>query len=302
MSVLPWLALGTAGLQAQELPPDQKPLIDAAIPRSTPAKPKRPRRILVTNLSMRDGKPVHGSSYATIPAANYAIDQIGRRTGAYEAVFSDDIEMFQPEKIKQFDALCFSNTVGVLFDDPELKKSLLAFISGGKGFVGIHDAVATFVQYPKYDQWPPFGQMLGATENGGHPWNGEVMTIKIDDPASPLNAVFQGSSFQIADQAFQFQEPTLRDHLHVLLSIDVEKTGLAPNRRILPVRSHDLDFPMSWIRSYGKGRVFYSGIGHGPQVFWNSAMLSHFLAGIQYALGDLPADDTPSAPSSAERR
>jgi type 1 glutamine amidotransferase len=288
-------------LYTQDLPPEQKQQVDAAIPHKAPAKPKKPRRMLVTNLSMRNGKPVHGSSYSTIPAANYAIDQIGRRTGAYEAIFSDDIEMFRPEKIKQFDAICFNNTVGVLFDDPELKKSLLDFIAGGKGFVGIHDAIATFVQYPKYDQWPPFGQMLGATENGGHPWNGEVMTIKIDDPASPLNAIFQGKGFQIADQAFQLQEPTLRDHLHVLLSVDVEKTGMAPNRRILPVRAEDKDFPMSWIRGYGEGRVFYSGLGHGPQIFWNAALLGHFLAGIQYALGDLPADDGPSVKAGSEK-
>src|SRR5262249_48388654 len=90
-----------------------------------------------------------------------------------------------------------------------------------------------------------------------------------------------------------FQEPTLRDHLHVLLSIDVERTGLAPNRRILPVRAQDKDFPMSWIRRYEKGRVFYSGIGHGPSVFWNAPLLQHFLAGIQYALG-APAADHPT--------
>jgi hypothetical protein len=87
-----------------------------------------------------------------------------------------------PSRIEQFDAICFLNTVGVLFDDPELRKSLLGFIAGGKGFAGIHDAIATFVQYPKYDQWPPFGQMLGATENGGHPWEGETMTVKIEIP------------------------------------------------------------------------------------------------------------------------
>jgi hypothetical protein len=57
----------------------------------------------------------------------------------------------------------------------------------------------------------------------------------------------------------------------------------------------DKDFPMSWIRSYEKGRVFCSAIGHGPPIFWNSALLEHFLAGIQYALGDLKADDSPSA-------
>jgi len=133
-----------------------------------------------------------------------------------------------------------------------VRKSLLAFIASGKGFVGIHDAIATFVQYPVYDQWPPFGQMLGATENGGHPWDGETMTVRVEDPKSPLNAVFHGEEFQIADQAFQFQEPTLRDHLHVLLSIDVEKTGFFPNHHILPVRMADKDFPVTWIRAMGR--------------------------------------------------
>ena len=224
--------------------------------------------MLVTNLSMRDGKPARGSSAATIPAGNYAIQQMGKVTGAYEAVFNDDIEMFRPANIKQFDAICFNNTLGVLFDDPELRASLLGFVESGKGFVGIHDAIATFVQYPKYDQWPEFGRMLGGTENGGHPWNGEVMTMKVEDPGNPINAAFGGKDFQIADQAFQLQEPVLRDRMHVLLRIDAEKTG--PARRILPVRKEDMDFPMSWIRRQGKGRVFYTGLGHGPDVFSNA--------------------------------
>jgi type 1 glutamine amidotransferase len=282
-------------LYGQEISPDQKQQVDLAVPSKSPAKPGRARRMLVSNLSMRDGRPFRGSSFAAIPIANYAFEQMGKRSGAYEAVFSDDIEMFRPDKLKQFDAICFLNTVGVLFDDPELRQSLLAFIADGKGFVGIHDAIATFVQYPKYDQWPVFGQMLGATENGGHPWNGEVMTIQVDDPASPVNAMFHGQEFQIADQAFQFQEPLLRDHLHVLLSIDAVKTAPSARGHLLPVRAQDKDFPVSWVRSYGKGRVFYCSLGHGAAVYTNPLVLEHFLAGIQYALGDLKADSTPSA-------
>jgi type 1 glutamine amidotransferase len=287
------IALCVASLHGQELPLDQKERVDAAIPRTAPAKPMQPRRMLVTNLSMRDGKPVRGSSAAAIPPGNYAIQQMGKVTGAYEAVFNNDIEMFRPANIKQFDAICFNNTLGVLFDDPELRASLLGFVENGKGFVGIHDAIATFVQYPKYDQWPEFGRMVGGTENGGHPWNGEVMTMKVEDPDNPINAAFGGKDFQIADQAFQLQEPVLRDRLHVLLRIDAEKTG--PARRILPVRKQDLDFPMSWVRRQGKGRVFYSGLGHGAEVFSNPQMLQHLLAGIQYALGDLAADDAPDS-------
>lgn len=280
-----------SSFQGQEIQPDLKARIDAAVPRKAQAEPKRPRRLLVTNLSMRDGKPVRGSSAATIPLGNYALQQMGKMTGAYEAVFSDDAEMFRPANIGQFDAICFNNTLGVLFDDPELRASLLGFVEGGRGFVGIHDAIATFVQYPKYDQWPEFGRMLGGTENGGHPWNGELMTMRVEDPASPINAAFEGKGFQIADQAFQLQEPVLRDRLHVLLRIDAGKSS--PPRRVLPARQEDLDFPMSWIRRHGKGRVFYSGLGHGADVFSNPRMLQHLLAGIQYALGDLAADDSP---------
>ena len=92
------------------------------------------------------------------------------------------------------------------------------------------------------------------------------MTMRVEDPDNPINAAFRGRDFQIADQAFQLQEPVLRDRLHVLLSLDAEKTGLAP-RRILPGRKQDMDFPMSWVRRHGKGRVFYTGLGHGPDVF-----------------------------------
>jgi hypothetical protein len=54
-----------------------------------------------------------------------------------------------------------------------------------------------------------------------------------------------------------------------------------------------MDLAMSWIRTHGQGRVFYSSFGHNPRMFWDGRILRHFLAGIQYALGDLQADDTP---------
>ena len=106
--------------------------------------------------------------------------------------------------------------------------------------MGIHDAIATFVQYPKYDQWPEFGRMLGGTENGGHPWNGEVMTVRVEDPTSPDQRRVRGKEFQIADQAFQLQEPVLRDRLHVLLRIDAEKSRPAAPRPGGAQRGHGL--------------------------------------------------------------
>jgi len=98
----------------------------------------------------------------------------------------------------------------------------------------------------------------------------------------------------VQDEVFQFQAPYSRDKLRVLLSIDTEKTDMDPSRRFLPERQADLDFAMSWVRQYGQGRVFYSSLGHNRHLFWNRPILEHFLAGIQFALGDLEADATPS--------
>ncbi len=72
-----------------------------------------------------------------------------------------------------------------------------------------------------------------------------------------------------------------------------------PKRRFLPERAIDKDFAISWARMYGKGRVFYSGLGNNPDIFWNPPLLQHFLAGIQFALGDLKANAQPSVKGKA---
>lgn len=291
------LFAGSAGadnVPYRELTPEEKAELEAVAPKRAPAKPRKKRKVLIVHITKRDGSPVGG--HPSIPHANHIIAYMGRQTGAYEAVVNNDENVFRRESLKQFDAIVFNNTVGVLFDDPELRESLLDFVRGGKGVVGFHSAGATFVQYPKYDQFPEFGVMLGGYEDGGHPWkHTEITPVKIDDPSSPINAAFQGRPLEIQDEAFQFREPSLRDRLHVLLSIDMSRVGPTPKRRLLKQRQQDLDFPVSWIKTYGKGRVFYTYMGHWPKSFLNPALLEHYLAGIQFALGDLKADATPSA-------
>jgi len=273
---------------------DERARIKAAVPAEAQVAPEQPRKVLVTSLNVRDGKARSG--HGSIAYANLAIDLMGRKTGAYEAVFSNDVEMFAPDTLGQFDAVVFNNTGGVLFEDEGLRQSLLDFVSGGKGFVGIHAAAATFVQYPVYDQFPPFGEMLGAYEDGGHPWGPrETITLKLDDPEHPVIAGFGGEGFETQDEVFQFRHPYSREKLHVLVSIDTDKTDMDPSRRFLPERADDRDFGMSWVRQYGEGRVFYTSFGHNPALFWDPAMLRHYLAGIQFAAGDLEGDTTPSS-------
>lgn len=286
---------------SDQVTPEQREKVEAAIPARAPAKPHKPRQLLVMALNVRDGQVRKG--HASIPAGNLALRLMGEKTGAYQVTFSDDINMFRRENLARFDAICFNNTVGVLTEDPELRKSLLDFVAGGKGFVGLHAAGATFVQWPRYDQFPEFGQMLGGYENGGHPWKPEeTITLRVEDRKHPVNRGFEADTFQISDEVFQFQAPYSRNKLRVLLSIETTKTDMNPSRRFLPERFADRDFAISWVKNYGKGRVFYSSLGHNPHIFWNRPVLEHFLAGIQFALGDLKAKTTPVRASAAGGR
>ncbi len=136
-----------------------------------------------------------------------------------------------------------------------------------------------------YHKWPEFGEMVGA-RFVSHPWN-EKVAVKIDEPDHPINAAFEGKGFEITDEIYQFKAPYSRARQRVLLSLDMSKT---PDKGKRP----DKDYALSWVRRHGKGRVFYCAFGHYDHIFTDAKILRHWLAGIQYALGDLQADDTPT--------
>ncbi len=263
-----------------------------AIPKTAPAAHEKDRRLLVFTLNRRKGEIING--HPSIDPANFAIEQMGIATGAYTAYFADDPRVLSSASLSYFDAVCFNNTVGMVTEDSALQQSLLAFVREGGGFAGIHAAAATFCEYPVYDQFPEFGRMLGGYENGGHPWKAhETITLTPEDAESPINAAFGGKDFEISDEVFQMLEHYSRDRLRVLLRINEEKTDFGEDRKILAERRADGDVAISWIRNEEKGRVFYTSLGHNEHVFWNTPVLSHILAGLQFAIGDLEADTTP---------
>ncbi len=279
-------AAGQAAAPAARRPPgvspEQRRKIEKAIPTRAPAAAAKRRKLLVIDLNI--GRRGH----ASIPHANLAVALMGKKTGAYEATFSSDRSMLRPKKLRLFDAVFLNNTIGPIFDTPELRKGFSAFISGGGGVVANHAVTVTSTD------WAEFGEILGA-RGAAHRDADEKVTVKLDDPDSPLNAMFGGKGFSFADEIFRFQAPYSRSKVHVLLSIDVAKTNMNQGRPRGKCVREDSDYPISWIRRYGKGRVFYCSLGHNPYVFWQATMLKHFLAGIQFALGDLEADTTPSA-------
>ncbi|NIA13710.1 MAG: hypothetical protein GWP08_06475 [Nitrospiraceae bacterium] len=294
-------ALSMFPSHAQQLSERKVERVRAALPDAAIVQPQSPRKLLVYTAC-------RGYVHASIPVGAKMLELMGEKTGAFEAVVTDDPAMFEPDNLAQFDAVCMNNTTGPVFmpegyeklsqeeqaaareRDAALKASLLAFVKGGKGLVGIH--AATDCLY----EWPDYGEMIGGYFDG-HPWSsGDTVGVRLDDPAHPLNAGFKGRKFRIRDEIYQIRDPYSRDRLRVLLTIDPQNSDMTKNG----MKREDGDYAISWVQSYGSGRVFYCSLGHNESVYWNPGVLSHYLAGIQFALGDLPVDTTPSAQLPAE--
>ena len=258
------------------VPEEELQRITAAIPEKPTVSPAHPRKLLLFNLCK-------GFKHDSIPYVEAALHAMGKKTGAFTVTVSEDVQVFAPQSLGQYDAVCFNNTTGELFDDPALKKSLVDFVKDGKGIIGIHAATDCFYN------WPEYGEMMGGYFDG-HPWN-ERVGVKVDEPAHPVVAAFGGQPFEISDEIYQFRLPYSRYNLRVLLSLEARKTDMSKPG----IRRTDGDFAVSWIRGYGKGRVFYCSLGHRSEVFWNPMIMKHYLDGIQFAMGDLAADATPSS-------
>lgn len=282
-----WLRPSAARAQGTPSPEDcQK--IEAAIPAKAPATPRKPRKLLIFDLNVGYGG--HGS----IVTANYAFTLMGRRTGAFETVVSRDPDVFKPASLRQFDAVFLNNTVGNCFEDPALRQSLVEFVYGGGGLMGVHGTSVGFTRWPgAIEDWPEFGLMLGA-RGASHLEADEHVLAKLDDPTHPVNQPFGGKDFEYRDEFFRFGEPYSRQRVRVLLSIDNERTAKLQGKDSVHRFREDNDYALAWVRNYGRGRVFYCTMAHNPHIFWDGKVLPFYLAAVQFILGDLPAPTLPS--------
>jgi type 1 glutamine amidotransferase len=142
--------------------------------------------------------------------------------------------------------------------------------------------------------WPEFNTMIGGFFK--FHWNdGQEIYVKVDEPNHPLNAAFKGKpQLLVIDETYTFGRETYsRKNVRVLTSVDYAKMSDEDKKKESNPRA-DGDYALSWIKREGKGRVFYEAHGHNEKIYAITPILEHVLAGMQYALGDLQADDSPS--------
>jgi type 1 glutamine amidotransferase len=285
---------------AQVAVPEPKPAdvqaMIAALPERAPAHPRRPRRVLVLTKAL-------GYVHSSIPLAARTIEEMGRRTRAWSTTVTGDPADINATNLARYDAVFLASTSGPFLDDPAdaavtaaRRQALLDFVRGGKGLAGIHAATVGYYEGRAdgvASTWPEFTRLIGGLFK--FHWNdGQVVTLKIDDPGHPLNAPFkERPPLRVTDETYTFDpEYTSRRDVRVLTSVDyaaMTADDKAKERWPRP----DGDYPLSWIRREGKGRVFYEAHGHNERVYAVEPLLAHLLYGMQYVLGDLPADDTP---------
>ncbi len=248
-----------------------------AMPEKPVVEPVKQRTMLVFSLCK-------GYAHSSIPYWAKALDVMAEKTGAFKVVHSEDMNVFTPESLKPFDVICLNNTTGLVPDENQ-QQAIMQFVMSGKGIVGIHAATDNF------NQWPEGMEMMGGVFKG-HPWGGGgTWAIKIDDPDHPLMASFNGQGFKIKDEIYRTAPPLYsRDKQRVLMSLDMSDPTTKNAEGVEP---DDMDTGISWIKPVGGGRLFYCSLGHDHAVTWNPAVLAHYLAGIQYAMGDLKVDDGP---------
>ena len=290
--------------------PQWKTTIEGLAPAKPTIKPRALRRVLVFSLST-------GYYHEVIPHTAAVIEILGKKSGAFQTVHNNDIEVFAPKTLQEFDAVVLNNTCSVgsrrnLFLDvlgneatfdknlglkykyltteqrsqraAELENSLLDYVASGKGLVCMHGAMTML------NNSAEFSEMIGGSFDF-HPRRQEI-TLKLVDPDHPLLAAFHGESFVHNDEPYLFNKAYRKKNFYPLLEMDVSK--LDKKTRADPRVTSDVRY-VAWIKPYSKGRVFYCGPSHQPESFETQSMLRFLLDGIQYALGDLQSDAEAAA-------
>jgi len=222
-----------------------------------------------------------GWEHDSVSDAMAAIYNLGKESGLWDTTMRTDTKSItkkdlgsNAKNLGYFDVIVFTSTTGELDLDDSQKADMLSFIhEDGKGFVGIHAALDT-----NYN-WPEYGEMIGGWFDQ-HPWMTFNAPILNEDPSFPAVRHLPGA-FVKYDEIYQ-PKAWSRDKVNVLLSLDPAKLNYDNNPRI---HRADHDFPVAWSKSYGKGRVFYSTLGHTEESWDDPDIRTMYFEAVKWALG-----------------
>ncbi|MCB9899293.1 MAG: ThuA domain-containing protein [Planctomycetes bacterium] len=268
------LPLAASPLAAQDAGAAHKADPAATATPDATATPAMPRVLFYTQSAGYVHDVVKRSAPDTLATAEAAL--VAMAEGRFDVVCSQDPTSLAAAGLDGWDAIVFYTT-GELPLAPADKDALVAWVAHGGAFVGVHCAADTFYEYP------PYLAMLGGTFDG-HPWH-EKVTLNVEAEDHPATRGL-GARLSITDEIYQFRD-FQRFPTDVLVSLDTGSIDASKGKRA------DGDYANTWCRPFGEGRVFYTALGHRPEV-WADARFQHLLlGGIGWAL------DGPEHPARA---
>lgn len=238
------------------------PKAAAARPDASPPAGK-PRLLVVTHTA--------GFRHASIPLAEQALAELATSSGELEVDFARDADEVKAKLARSaldgYAGVFFANTTGDL-GIPDLG-AFLAWIAEGHAFLGAHSATDTYHSSPEYLA------MIGA-EFAQH---GAICAVapKVEDAQHPA-AAHLAPAFAITDEIYEWKVNP-RPNVNVLFALDAHPPDGHPEQ------NQPGDFPLSWTRLHGKGRVFYTALGHGDETWKDERFRRHLLGAIRWSLG-----------------
>jgi type 1 glutamine amidotransferase len=263
--------------------------------------PPRKRLLFLTHAALY--------KHASLGPAEAAATEYGK-TGGFDVTTLEgykqdsaklDMSFLTPEYLSQFDGLMLMTNGNLPLTDTQ-KRAIVDYVRNGKALVGVHCASLTLYDYPE------FGEVIGgyyrrsiiSTNVVGQ----KMGVLKVEDPSHPATKMMNGS-WTVGEEFYQFgtavwdaSRPTeqisqvgrlhipmafSRDRVHVLLSLDTQKTDISD---LGPEITKGGDYPQAWSRTFGKGRSFYTSLGHREDIWSTDATFrAHVTGGIRWALG-----------------
>jgi type 1 glutamine amidotransferase len=208
-----------------------------------------------------------GFRHDSIPDGIALIQTLGAANG-FRVDASEDPSVFTARGLRPYRAVVFLNTTGDVLNANQ-QSAFEGYIRKGGGWVGVHSAADT-----EYD-WPFYGQLLGGAWFLSHPPI-QTATIRVKNANHPSTRHYP-ASFSFTDEWYNFRVNP-RGAAKVLLTID--ERSYDPG-----IGAMGSDHPIAWSRAVGKGRAWYTNLGHNSETYTKPSFQRHLLGGILWAAG-----------------
>jgi len=178
---------------------------------------------------------------------------------------TEDANVFTPSNLVRYKVVVFLSTSGDVLDQAQ-QNAFRNFVESGGGFVAIHAAVAG--KLATEGDWPWYSQLF-CTEFDNHKVI-ERATVIIEDRAN-ISVAHLPEHWSRVDEWYNFAA-TPRSKVNIIASLD-EKSFHGGTM--------GSDHPVVWTRTIGKGRLWYTALGHTEESYTEPEFIKHVLGGIR---------------------